>query len=839
MLALVLAFALAPQPTITAAPAGPVVLDGVLDEHAWAAAEPATGFVQFEPSEGEPASDATEVRILRAADGLVIGARMSSSREVRTTLSRRDDSGDADFFLVALDSYDDDRTAYLFGVTAANVQFDGILEGDDDDDSWDAVWTSAVRVDDDGWTAEIRIPYSQLRFAGGSESWGVQFQRVTPVTGEESFWAPVTRAEAEGGLVRLFGRLDGVAGLQPQPILQAIPYTLAGGSRSESEAAPGTGVGAFEGNVGADVKVGLASNVTLDATVNPDFGQVEVDPAQLNLGTFEVIFQERRPFFVEGTQIFDLTVGTGRDGALLYTRRIGSTAPIIAATKLTGRTGGGLSFGALGAATGTQFDPSRFYGAVRAKQEFPGQSYVGVGATAFSSQGAGLFADGSTRKVAAAADWAARFADESWVFEGTAAASARTETLALEDADPALPAIGSETARDAGGALYLGLDKVSGYFTPGFGVRLYTAGFEINDAGRFRQTDLARVNGGGRYLLNSGDPIGPFRRVSTGAFMSQQWQLSDMTNRGFNVSSFNNFEVGFQEVDFFLEAENLGGFDVRETRGLGPIENLASVGGRLSYESDSRSQFRWEIGVRGGADEAGGTRAGVGGGLSWTASDRVLLSLEGGVSQGNQERAWTANESLFATPTGISIGAFADEPTAFSDDDLIPLEAEANLLEGLATYDGDFGPRQAYYAPILGSRDTREVDVTTRAQVIFGPTMSLQLFGQLFAARGRFQDFTLVAGPADLRPLPNFPKRRDFAFSSFTANAVFRWEYRPGSTLFVVWSQGRNNSLFEEALIEDAGRSPFETGTTGQLSDTFDAFPDDVVLVKLNYLLMR
>ena len=819
-----LALALAVPPTVTAVPAETVSIDGVLDEAAWDAATPATDFVQFEPTEGLPASERTEVRVLRTADGLVIGARLWSSGPVRTTLSRRDDTADADFFLVALDSYDDGRTAYLFGLTAAGVQFDATLEGDDDDDSWDAVWTSAARVDAEGWTVEMRIPYSQLRFSEGSPSWGVQFQRVIPSRGEESFWAPVTRAEANAGLVRLFGRLDGIGGISPRPILQAIPYTLAGGSRTESETAPGTGDGSFEGNVGADVKVGLASNLTLDATINPDFGQVEADPAELNLGTFETIFQERRPFFVEGTQIFDLTVGTGRDGALLYTRRIGGASPIIAATKLTGRTDGGLSFGTLGAVTGSGFQPGRGYLAARVKQEFPGQSYVGGGLTAFAQGDDADAGDVSTQSFAGAADWAARFAGGDWLFEGSAAG-----TLRQRDA-----------GRDVGGALYVGLDRVTGYFTPGFGVRVYTEGLRLNDVGRFRQTDLVRANGGGRYLWNEGRPVGPFRRVSTGTFLSQAWTLSDGANQGFNVFSFNSFAVGFQEVDLFLEAENLGGVDVLETRGLGPIRNQTSVGGRLGYDSDSRRRLRWGARVSGGADADGGTRLGVGGGLSWTASDRVALDVQGGVSGGTGIRAWAANEAVFQTSSGLAVGAFTDVPEAFTDGDLVPLAAGADLLDGLDPYAGPVAvDARAYYLPLFGARDTREVDLTTRAQVIFGPTLSLQLFGQLFAARGRFRDVALLVGPDDLRPLPDFPKRRDFAFASFTANAVLRWEYRPGSALFVVWSQGRNDETFEDALVRDAGASPFETGSGRQLRDTFDAFPDDVVLVKLSYLLMR
>ncbi len=827
MLLVVLALLAWPvPPTVTAAPSGSVQIDGVFDEADWDAAEVATGFVQFEPSEGVPATDRTEVRVLTTADGLVVGARMWGDN-VRAPLSRRDDPGDADRFLVAIDSYNDRRTAYAFGVTAAGVQFDATIEGDDDDDSWDAVWDSAVRVLPDGWAAEIRIPYSQLRFSDGVESWGVNFQRESPGTGEESFWAPVTRAEAQGGLVRLFGRLDGLAGIRPRPVLQAIPYTLAGGSRRESEAVPGAGDAGFEGNVGADLKVGLSSNVTLDATVNPDFGQVEADPAQLNLGTFEVIFQERRPFFTEGTQIFDLTVGGGRDGALLYTRRIGSASPIVAATKLTGRTPGGLSFGVLGAATGSNFSPDRGYVAGRVKQEFPGQSYVGGGVTTFL---AGADYDGdpdgaAPLALAGAADGAVRFADGTWLFEGTAAGTVRTEG----------------EARDVGGALYLGLDKVQGFFLPGFGLRAYSAGFSLNDVGRFRQTDVLQIRGGARHLWNEGRPLGPIRRLNSGGFLTQTFTLADGANQGLRVFAFNGIDLqSFEEIDLNVEVGGLGGVDVLETRGLGPVRNLVSVGARVSFESDSRRRFRWEAGLRGGGDQGGGVRYGVGGGLSWTASDRVTLQLDGGVGGGDGVRAWASNESLFETSTGLSVGALADVPEAFDTDGLVGLDAPVGLLDGLTPYDAPLAvDGRAFYVPLLAARDTREVDLTARGQIIFAPDLSLQLYGQLFAARGRFRDFGLLAGPDDLRPLPDFPKRRDFSLASFNANAVLRWQYRPGSVLFVVWSQGREDSLFEETLLRDAGRSPFDAGTTDSLGGAFDAFPSDLVLVKLSYLLMR
>ena len=831
LLALALATAASPPvaaaapPTVTAAPAGAVAVDGRLDESAWAAAEVATGFVQFEPSEGEPASERTEVRVLRGADALVVGARMraSSPGEIRTTLSRRDDDGGADAFVVSLDSYDDGRTAYVFGVTAAGVQFDAILEGRRDDESWDAVWESAVHVDGQGWTAELRIPYSQLRFTEGSASWGVNFKRQMPARGEESFWAPITRAEAGGGLVRLFGRLDGLAGIAPRSVLQVRPYTLAGGSRGEDPNRPGRGVVVPEGNVGADLKLGLGPSLILDATVNPDFGQVEADPAELNLGTFETVFGERRPFFVEGTQIFDLRIG-GDDGALLYSRRVGGASPIIAAAKLTGRSAGGLSFGALGSATGRRFEPGRFYLATRLKQELPGQSYVGGGLTAFGARADAALGESSAGSVAGAADWGVRFAGGDWLFEGTAAAAARS----------------AEDARDLGGALYVGLDRVTGYFVPGFGLRLYSAGLRLNDVGRFRQTDIAQARGGTRYLWNQGRPFGPLRRLRTGGFATQTWTLSDGTNQGLRLFSFGNAELrSFQEVGLFVEVEGLGGVDVRESRGLGPVRNLRSVGGRLSFESDSRRRLQLGASVGGSRQQDGGSSLRLGAEAEWAVSDRVALDVEAGLSRGDGRRARVASESVFARPDGLFVGAQAGPPDAVTD--LVPLGAGPALLDGLVPYaDGPAGASGTpYYLALFGARDTRELDLTTRAQVILTPGLSFQLYGQLFAARGRYRDFSVLAGPDDLRPLGAFPKRRDFAFASFNANAVLRWEYRPGSTLFVVYSQGREDDVFEEALAATAGPSPFDVGTGRQLADTFGVYPQDVLLVKLNYLLMR
>ena len=820
-----------PPPRLAASPAENITVDGVLDEADWAGAEVATDFVQFEPTEGAPASQTTRVRVLVAGDALYVGAEMldTDPGRIRQTLSRRDDSGNADSFVAAIDSYNDKRTARLFGVTAAGVQFDALLEGDDDDDSWDAVWTSSVRVTPQGWIAELRIPLSQLRFSGDERSWGVNFQRQIPRLGEESFWAPFSREQAGSGIVQFFGQLDGIGAASPRRLMQAVPYTLAGGSRFENTDAPGTASYGEELDVGADFKMGITPGVILDATINPDFGQVEADPAELNLSTFETFFEERRPFFLEGTQIFNN--GFSRDGSLVYTRRIGADSPIIAASKLTGRTAGGLSFGALGAATGADFNPGQLFGVGRIRQESGEQNYIGATVTGFDGTGAAGCENSCARSVVGAADW--RYlvgSNEQFEFEGVLAGSLRD--------------VGEET--DRGFALYAGFDQIKGYRTFGSGLRIYSPGFRNNDVGRFRQTDLMQVNGGGSIVWNDDQPFGPFRRARTFTFANTAWTYSDQTYRGFEVNSWTRGELtGFQEVGLRIGLSGLGN-DVRETRGLGPIQNQFGfqIGGSVS--TDQRRTFVAEIegGIR--AESDGGFGFGPELDIDWTVNDRVQLSASVEGEFGRGFRAWATNEGFVRDADGrLFVGRESDEPGALGADDLVDLgladaDADALLLGVTAWNDAVILPGgNGYYLPLFGTRDVNSAEASLRANVIVNPRLSLQMFGQLFAARGRYRDFSLLAAPDDLRPLAAYPKRRDFSSSSFLTNTVLRWEYRPGSTLFVVWQHSAGDSLFEEVLVSDAPDSPFDRGTFGQLDDLFGTFADDVVLVKLSYLLAR
>jgi hypothetical protein len=298
-----------------------LTIDGILNEQDWGKAEVIRHFVQREPAEGAPATRLTEIRILFGADNVYVGAEMyDTPGEVENTLGRRDEFNRADWLLVSFDSYFNRRTAYTFAINAAGVQLDGIqgripttgttvnsrIEGLDT--SWDAIWFSAVSITDKGWSAEMRIPYSMLRFPGVEEqTWGLHITRRIPRLGEVTEWPYIPRTERTN-LVARYGQIQGIRNLEPRRNLQIRPYILAGLDVFESASNPGNGDHNTRFDAGGDIKVGLGPNIMLDATVNPDFGQVEADPAVLNLTAFETLYTEKRPFFVEGAEIFSLAL---------------------------------------------------------------------------------------------------------------------------------------------------------------------------------------------------------------------------------------------------------------------------------------------------------------------------------------------------------------------------------------------------------------------------------------------------------------------------------------------------------------------------------------------------
>ncbi len=320
-----------------------IIIDGILNEESWMEAGKISDFIQYEPVEGKESDHKTIVRILFGKDDLYVGALLYDTRSnIENNLGRRDEYNRADWFMISLDSYYSGRTAFTFAVNAAGVQLDG--QQDDNrrvssgeinpllpaglDVSWDAIWYSAVNITDEGWSVEMRIPYNMLRYSRKEiQTWGVYFSRRIPKSGESSEWPYIPRNK-RNNLVSGYGKITGIKGIDPRPNIQLRPYVLGALNVFENENIPGKADHNFKVNAGGDIKLGIGPNVILDATIRPDFGQVEADPAVLNLTAFQTLFPEKRPFFLEGADIFKFGIGYSR---LYYSRRFGADEPIIAA----------------------------------------------------------------------------------------------------------------------------------------------------------------------------------------------------------------------------------------------------------------------------------------------------------------------------------------------------------------------------------------------------------------------------------------------------------------------------------------------------------------------------
>ena len=316
----------APRPLDSTTRLADIQIDGILDEADWETARVFSGFTQREPVEGGPADHDTEVRVLFGDDAIWIAARMwdTEPHRIDRRLSRRDNQGSYDQFSVHFDPNLDGLTGYSFRVSAANVQGDLYFYDDDKmDNAWDAVWTSAVSVDDRGWTAEMRIPLSQIRYEASDEpqTWGINFHRLRIASNERSYYSLISRTRQ--GIVSQMGRLEDVRVARPARRLEVLPYAVSSFQNGPAEVGDpffdGSATGA---RMGMDLSYGLGAAFTLDATINPDFGQVEADPAVINLSAFETFFPEQRPFFVEDARVFDFNL-SGRSNSLFYSRRIG------------------------------------------------------------------------------------------------------------------------------------------------------------------------------------------------------------------------------------------------------------------------------------------------------------------------------------------------------------------------------------------------------------------------------------------------------------------------------------------------------------------------------------
>ena len=560
-------------PTVTAvraeiAPA----LDGRLDDAVWQIAIPATGFRRNRPGDGNPAGERTEVRVAYTGDALYIGARMYTRDpgQVSRLRGRRDSFMQSnDQFQVQIDSYHDHRTAFVFGVTPAGGRNDLVAPNDGYrgiDAGWDPVWDAATRVDSLGWVAEMRIPFSQLRFGDDERQvWGINFRRDIFHLGEGVTWS--WRPPTEPGWTSQFGHLLGLAGIRRPGRLEIMPYgvTHAAYDQRADPASPFDDGSVTGGTVGVDLKYGLTGGLTLDATFNPDFGQVEADPAVVNLSAFETRFEERRPFFVEGSGLFGFGGLEGLD--FFYSRRVGQrpalsaygkgtfvdqprASTILGAAKITGRTESDLVVAFMNATTQrekarfsdgvdmpvgeTPVDPLTNTTALRIRKDMrQGSSFIGVVATGVVRDlDDEVFNGLRDRAFAGGVDFLHRFGNrthsvQGWFggsyVQGDAPAMLRAQASPVryyQRPDQSYVEIDPELTSMTGYAGELALGRIAGEWTWGVEGSLVSPGFEMNDAGFQTVADLVAFSGGGgrRWVR----PGGIFRNANVNLHFAER-----------------------------------------------------------------------------------------------------------------------------------------------------------------------------------------------------------------------------------------------------------------------------------------------------------------------------
>jgi len=834
----------------------PPRLDGFLDDEVWQHAEFTSEFFQKDPNEGEPAMHKTEVGFLFDESSLYIAARMyfENPDEIHAYVTRRDKAGNSERIIISLDTFLDRRTAYTFGLTAGGSRFDYYHPSDRErhrESSFDPVWEGKAQLTDYGWSAEMQIPFSQLRFKNQDEQvWGVNINRWIPNTNEDLYWVLIRKDDT--GWSSKFGELVGISGIQPSRRIELLPYS-ASSARYTSDTDPldpFNDGSKYDSRVGLDLKMGLGSNLTLDATVNPDFGQVEADPAVVNLSAFETFFRERRTFFIEGRQLFD-NIGP----TFFYSRRIGArphgspeadfvgtpdNSTIIGAAKITGRLNSGLSIGVLSAVTSrehadtfttvtdstaeirgkTEVEPLNGFGVVRLQQEFgASQSTVGLMLTGVKrdvSGGSALAEILNKQAYTGNLDWNLRFQGGKYVLSGfTGFSYINGDPLAIVSAqrssaryyqrpDATHVRLDSSRTSLSGYAASIRFSKNSGeHWLWGGGTTFQSPALELNDAGILSGAD--GVSGWNYLTYRETKPGKLFREYSFDFSSVAQWNFEGIRTFGildfFFNSTFKNFWNTSLHYHYVPQNQSW-----TATRG-GPLMGTAASHHVMTRISNNRaSNFNWRTRVSYIWNDLDGFDFSTSARFSFKPTDALELSLEP-----EYERERTARQYFDEFGNGRDV---------------------------------TFGQRYVFSAI-----DRSTLSTQIRLNYAVTPDLSLELYAEPFAASGKRFDygellkprskdlrfygtdgttitendegFTVTDG-ADTFELEN----RDFNVRSFRSNFVLRWEWRRGSTLFLVWQQDRFSSEEQGDFV-----------TPGSLFDSLSARGDNFLALKVSYWL--
>jgi len=779
----------------------PISIDGKLIEPVWAEARAVADFLQYDPEEGAQPTEQTEVKIAYDDNALYVGVTCfdSDPEAIVQQLTRRDRTSQSDRISVMIDSYHDHTTAFLFSGSVSVVVSDGILSHDGlvYDVQWDAVWDFSSQLTDRGWSCEFKIPFRSLRFNHDADVqlWGLNLRRYIARKKETDEWVMIGRNETPPGTisnVSLMGHLSGLTDLKPPLHLDILPYTVA---KVSDLSVPELSSlhRSISGNTGVDIKYGISNNFTLDAAINPDFGQVEVDQAVLNLTVFETFYPEKRPFFVEGSQIFSFgTIFDNRSLNLFYSRRIGiqpqapsgtpatgyfyadppQTTTILGAAKFSGRTDNGLSVGALSALTQEEtgreqdingtlkpsviFEPRASYNVFRLRQELNGQSSLGIMAT-------GTMKDTRYPSLSGGLDWRLRINDGEYGIDGYLAGSLRNPTLQQR--------LTGTTGRIGAGKLQD--DHWLGFTFYDFS----TKEFNINDLGYYSRP---RDHGGYTQLTYKEDNAdSPLRRYATTLQTNYRWNWE-----GYNTLAELEFEPSIEFRNFWYVTINykqmLSAYDDASSGIAGLYRRPAGNCFSLNVQSDIRQP--------------------------------VSLALNGALestTRGMDSRYAIANLTIRPLTWLEFNPAFTYYRSTDEEAWVIPQYTErGNNLFGL--------------------RDIDERDFSLRGTIMMTPRLSLQFFTQVLLVKIHYRDFKELVTPTVLTPYDLEQSatcyQPDYNEQILNANVVLRWEYLPGSTLFLVWTHAR-----------EGYRGVYSTSFGEDFGETFRLPINNVLLLKISY----
>ena len=806
------------------------VIDGREDDPVWQGAPATSEFLEFKPNEGKAPRFRTEFKAAYDERNLYVFVRAFDPHpdSIMTALTRRDVRGPSDQLKVMIDSYDDRLSGFEFAVNPVGVKRDYAMYNDrDEDETWDGIWDVGTRIDSTGWTAEFRIPFSQLRYANSeSHTFGFGIWRDIERYKERTSW-PLYRS-SQSGISSQLGKLVGVRGIASFHRLEVVPYVVAK-NLSVPETSP---VGATGWNRsqrvtgGADLKYGITPNLTLDATVNPDFGQVEADPSVVNLTAFETFFEERRPFFIEGTGLYNYQLNCSivncRGEGLFYSRRIGrkpqlldvygddaspNVTPILGATKLTGRVRGGLNVGLLEAVTGRVVgtaarttEPVASYTVLRAQEDLrEGRTNIGAIVTGVNRaldqwtdtllHHDAWAAGTNVRQRWGASKYEATASVTGSMVNGSRQAIAATQTRGVhlyQRPDAGLPLDSSRTSL-TGDAEDVSFGKFGGnmvHFQTSW--QRQSPGFEVNDLGYLRRANQQSFN---NWMgLSFTKPTRVYRQMSGNFNAWGYWTSAGLpTERAVNT----NWHVNLQNnawVHAGFTLSQLGATYCDNCARGGPAFHRSPLRQvNVFWQGDDRKRVVPGVGVYDARGDYGRSHyIDVSPELTLIPMSQLQLDITGDWSMNHDDSQWFGNFRQSA----VTHYAFAH------------LDQETRSL----------GLRASYTAT---------------------PTLSLQLYAAPFLSRGRY---------SNVRELSSTPRaaRYEDRYIAYTApagakmgfdilelrsNNVLRWEFRPGSTLFAVWSHGRGGDAYDPRYPTPTWRNEY--------GNLFGLHPENTFLVKV------